>query len=260
MDIGNALRKLKIRTWSMPLLSLALGIVTSFGQEKSVSHANQQWVQYYTQTRLTDQWTLLGDASYRWKDGFDTRTQYLLRIGITYKTIQNLQLGTGIAHLGNYGPDGLERVEFRPYQDLGLKNEFVHWALSQRIRIEERFFNPVEEGKIKSPNGFNFRFRYAITASIPLFHLSAQHPERTFLLYLGDEIFLNAGNEIVTNVFDQNRILISPTLQWNKKLAFALTWSYQDASGAEAGTFVHTDVFWLQIRQQLDARPKATVP
>jgi len=41
-----------------------------FGQQKNVANGNQQWLQYYNETKLNDRWTLLFDGGYRWKDGF----------------------------------------------------------------------------------------------------------------------------------------------------------------------------------------------
>ena len=235
------------------LLFLLPGVYPmAFAQLRQVNHASQQWVQYYTTTRFSEKGNFQADVSYRWKDGFDTRNQYLIRFGATYKLLESLQLGGGIAHLGTYGTDGLSRVEFRPYQDLGYKTEFSRFDITNRIRLEERILNPVVDGKIQSSNTFNFRFRYSLSVSIPLFGLSDQVPDRKLLLLAGDEIFLNTGKRTEANIFDQNRIQLSPTLQWNRRLSIALTWSYAYASTQEPSTYLQTDVFWLQIRQQFD--------
>lgn len=46
---------------------------------------------------------------------------------------------------------------------------------------------------VKGPGTFNFRFRDALTVSIPLFNLSKTDKDKKILLSIGDEVFLNAG-------------------------------------------------------------------
>ena len=72
----------------------------------------------------------------------------------------------------------------------------------------------------------------------------------------GEEILINAGKKIVHNVFDQNRIAISPSVQWNDKLTIALTWSSQFAATSVPAHFKYTDVIWFQIKHKLDLRKK----
>jgi len=236
-----------------PAVCLFIGLVGNLtAQEKTIIHENQQWLQYYLQLRLSEKWNVQGDAGYRWKESFSARNQYVLRVGGTYRATPALQVGGGMAYSGSYGDEGLEEVEFRPFQDISLKSDFRYFDLSQRFRMEERFYNPVVDGRISSPNDFNLRLRYALTANIPLLHFSEKRPAAQLSLQLGDEIFINAGKAIVTDVFDKNRIVLGPSLQWSKSLTFAFTWSNQFASTAIPDTYRNTQVFWLQIKQQID--------
>jgi hypothetical protein len=125
-------------------------------------------------------------------------------------------------------------------------------VITHRYRIEERFFNPVVNGSIQTPNTFNFRFRYAAMISVPLFGLSKTNPDTKFLLNFGDEVFINAGRGIVHTIFDQNRIIISPSFQLSKKMTVSLTWSRQYASTATRASFKRTNITWLQVRHTLD--------
>lgn len=227
-----------------------------FGQEKNVSNGNQQWLQYYNQTKLGNNWTWLSDGGYRWKDGFQKSSQYLVRTAIGYMINPHIRISSGFAHLGFFSKGNLNKMEFRPYQELHLKNKISKIELSHRYRIEERFFNPVIDGEIQTPNEFNFRFRYSIMVSIPLFKLSKEKTDKVFLLNIGDEIFINAGNDIVYNVFDQNRFIISPTFKLNEQVTFSLTWNSQFAGTTTQGSFVNTNVIWIQVKHKLNLTSK----
>ncbi|MBT8302311.1 MAG: DUF2490 domain-containing protein [Maribacter sp.] len=227
-----------------------------FGQEKNVTYGNQQWLQYYNQTKLNDNWALLFDVGYRWKDGFQESTQYIVRAGIGYNINSDIRVSSGLAHLGFYSSNELKIVEFRPYQEILVKNQLSKISLNHRFRIEERFFNPVINGEIQTPNTFNFRFRYALMLSIPLFRLSKEKTDKVFLINIGDEIFINAGKSVVNNIFDQNRFIVSPSFRLNESLTLSLTWSSLFASTSSQASYNYTNVFWLQIKHELDIRKK----
>lgn len=233
------------------LFILTAGTSTLLGQAKNISTENQQWLQYYNQIQLSDKWTWLSDAGYRWKGGFEEHSQYVIRTGIAYAINAAIRISSGFAHLGFYSSDKIDRVEFRPYQELLVINKFNKVGLNHRYRIEERFFNPVIDGQIQTPNSFNFRFRYSLMVSIPLFNLSKDRPEKVFIVNIGDEIFLNAGNSIIDRVFDQNRLIISPTFKLSDRLILSLTWNNQFKSTSTKARFIHTNVFWFQVNQKL---------
>jgi hypothetical protein len=223
-----------------------------FGQQKDVVNSNQQWFQYYNQTKLSDKWTLLVDGGFRWKEGFQESSQFIVRAAMGYSLTSNIQISSGLAHLGFYSSDKISKVEFRPYQEITVKNKFNKIDLNHRYRVEERFFKSVDNGVIQSPNTFNFRFRYSLMLSIPLFQLSKEKPEKVFILNIGDEIFVNAGSDIVDNVFDQNRFIISPTFKLSDQLSISSTWNSQFASTSTPSRYTYTNVIWLQIKHKLN--------
>lgn len=227
-----------------------------FGQQKNVGNGNQQWLQYYNQTKLNDKWTLLFDGGYRLKYGFQESSQYIVRAAIGYNINSDIRISSGLAHLGFYSSDKINKVEFRPYQEMTVNNKFNKIGLVHRYRMEERFFNPVTNGEIQTPNTFNFRFRYSLMLSIPLFKLSKAKTDKEFLINFGDEIFINAGKNVVNNIFDQNRFIVSPSFRLNENLTLSLTWNSQFASTSSQAIFNYTNVFWLQIKHKLNIRKK----
>lgn len=232
------------------VIILDASLVTA--QTNNIDTENQQWFQYYNQVKVAQRWNWLTDIGYRWKDSFSKKSQHLVRSGIGYQPNQTTQILQGFAHLGSYSDQRLTKIEFRPYQEILIKNKYNKLALKQRIRIEERFFHPITTGS----NTFNFRFRYALCTTIPLIKFSSIHPDKKIVLHIGDEIFVNAGNQTTNAVFDQNRIMISPTLVLNKKLSLSLTWNSQFLSTSTPAIFDQNDVVWFQVKQQFDLTSK----
>lgn len=232
------------------VLLTGISIIAS-AQRKTVKEGNQQWVQYYGQLALARKWSLFADGGYRVGDNFRHRVQYIARAALAYSISSNIHVAGGFANLGYYASAKMDKIEFRPFEELAIHNKTGTLSFSHRFRVEERFFNPVTSGKILHPGSFNFRFRYSFIAGIPLVNLSKSNPGKKILLYLGDEIFINAGRDIVYNVFDQNRIIVSPTLQINKHISFSLTWNNQFAATSSQAVYNHTQVIWLQIKQDL---------
>ena len=94
-------------------ICLLLGIaVNTIAQEKIIKQGNQQWLQYYAQIKLSDKWTLLPDAGFRFANHFQAKSQYLIRVGLNYTINPNIQVGGGFAHFGTYTSGKISRVDF----------------------------------------------------------------------------------------------------------------------------------------------------
>lgn len=226
--------------------------------QKEVVRSEQVWLQSYHEAKVSEKWTLLLDGGFRWRDGVDDKLAYIVRAGAGYALTPRLRAAAGFAHLGGYAGEKVIRREYRPYQELQLKDQLGRLNLSQRLRIEERFFDDLAVGV--STVDFNFRFRYSVMVGIPLLRLSAKNPDRRLVLNVGDEVFINAGRQITHNVFDQNRLILSPSLQWNKDLSIALTYNSQFASTPAPEVFLHSKIYWLQLRYNVDLGKSAKQP
>jgi hypothetical protein len=233
------------------LIFFLLFPLDTFPQRK-VTQISQQWIQSYHKAELNHRWTALLDGGFRWRGGFTNPSSYIIRGGIGYSILPNLRVATGFAHLGFYSQEKVILQEFRPYQEIRYKSPLGKINLNQRIRIEERLFKDRSIQTPLSELDFNFRFRYSIMFGVPLFQLSAKNLNRKLILNLGDEVFLNVGKQVSSQFFDKNRLIISPTLQWNKALSISITYNSQFASTPVADVFVQSNVAWLQIRHNLD--------
>jgi len=250
-----------VRRSPLPINLLLLGLFISTAhpctaQEKNVTYSDQQWFQYYNQLKLSKKWVIMTDGSYRRKDSFNSTAQYLLRIGAGYRLSPDVSVASGYANLGFYKSEKVRLRENRTYQELVLTQKFSKFNLKHRFRIEERFFNTTSNSEIAGQKTFNFRFRYGFQASIPVLKLSSTDPGKKLLLQLGDEIMINAGHDIIYNVFDQNRVLIGPMIQFDDSFAVSLIYNHQFRGINLANTYGQDYVFWLGIRQKIDLTKK----
>lgn len=218
-------------------------------QDKHVTKGNQQWIQYYNQTKLSERWSVLVDGGYRWKDDLASRSQYIVRAGAGYRVNPYIGIAAGFAHLGTYTDLDITAVEFRPYQEISIENP-GRLAINHRLRVEERFIEATDNSD-QQFSRFNWRFRYFIGLSIPLVKFP-NHQQRTIKFNIGDEIFINAGKDIVYNIFDQNRILIGPEFQLNESLTFTFTYHGNFAALNLPSEYIYNHILWLGIRHKMD--------
>ena len=71
-----------------------------------------------------------------------------------------------------------------------------------RIRMEQRFFNNVQDGQSLNNDFFVNRFRFLVSAGFPFKQGGSTE------LIVANEIHLNFGEEVVFNTFNQNRFTI----------------------------------------------------
>lgn len=228
---------------------LTLTLPYSGFSQKRIQHTNQHWIQYYQQLELNKHFTLMTDGGFRWSDG--ERLQYIARMGLGYNLSDRIRVAAGIASTGSYDPMGLKKFEMRPYQELLLTSGTGKILVQHRVRVEERFFKDVVGGELLSGHTFNFRFRYQVSASIPLIGLSKTNTDQKLLLTVSDEIFINTGKEIVYNFLDKNRLVIGPVFQLNKNINLGLVYNFQFTPMNVPALYSHDNVLWLTIHHNM---------
>lgn len=83
-------------------------------------------------------------------------------------------------------------------------NNHSRLRLMQWFRLEERLVRAVEnDSTLASRNDFTWRMRYNFLMQVPI----GRHPFEpgSFAWVLNDEVFVNFGENIIYNSFDQNR-------------------------------------------------------
>jgi hypothetical protein len=226
-------------------------------QQKNISFSDQQWFQYFLDIRVAKKWTIFSNFGVRSKEGFTHPHQHVIFTGITYKLNDEIRFYQGFTHLGIYKNDVLSKVEFRPFQEFRSKHKYGITSIVNRMRVEERFFKTIVNNVLQDGYSFNFRFRYLFLLNIKLFNFAPKKNNSALLLSLGDEIFLNAGTNIVYNVFDQNRLLLGVIFKLHENLSILLTYDHQLITSNVPNSYRENSIIWLRIRQKIDVRKKS---
>ena len=192
------------------ILLLLLIIIPSFsfaqGTEKEIHNREQLWLGYFNQTRLSKRWGLWLDVHYRRTDNFVERPfQFLVRPAVTFYIKDNLRANAGYAFVNHFPAEGLEtsRPENRFWQQIWWNQKYSSFSTLQWLRFEQRFVRKAANDQLQDGYNFNYRLRYNFSFFIPLKgkELAAHVP----FVAIMDEVFLNFGERIVYNTFDQNR-------------------------------------------------------
>ncbi len=231
--------------WILTLL-IALPISVC-AQHKHTSRQNQQWLQYHHVQGLIGKWQLLADLGFRWQSRWQEPAQYIGRLGLGYALSSQWRVVGGLTQLGFYQDQSLEKVEWRPYEEVSFRHQLLGLSLNHRVRIEQRFISALRQTGYE----FNHRFRYRFVLQIPLISWSKSTSIQTLKLMLADEVFFNAGPQITYNTFDQNRLLIGPSIPLTKQLTVSLLYNYQVGTLNLPQTYKQTHICWVVVKHQL---------
>ncbi|MEI6949329.1 DUF2490 domain-containing protein [Paraflavisolibacter sp. H34] len=200
------------------LIGLLAAIFQGASAQKQVSRAEQLWLAYFNQTRLSDKWGFVVDGQLRTAENFVNEFSLsALRAGATYYLSDRATVTAGYAYFHYYPGDNHKYVaqpEHRPWQQVQWGQSGRNFRLSQRVRLEERFRRKIENDyKLGEGYSFNYRARYNMQVSLPLSRKGFS--AHTFSAVAADEVMVNFGKEIVYNTFDQNRFSAGMAYQFN---------------------------------------------
>lgn len=181
-------------------------------------HINSVWLGYFNSTTIGKKWNVNTDIQYRTREWLVKPSQFLVRSGVGYKLNDKLRITIGAAHFRFYLTSVATRGEWRPWQELLINDVAGKTKITHRFRAEQRFNQKVVGNKPIDDYSFNWRFRYRIEAIRPLL----KNGDRGIALILGNEILINAGNNIRYNYFDQDRLYAGFNFDQNKYLTYQI--------------------------------------
>lgn len=188
-----------------------LAATGAFAQNDRVVDNNSiAWAQVFTTAKVAAKWDVLAEGQFRRTNGIKDPQQNLYRGAVQFRPSEAVSaaIGYGYIETFSYGDYPIAAngtfPEHRVYEQVVLKQSLSRLAVAHRFRVEQRWLGqraPAEERKIDDWTYLN-RFRY---------QLRLQHPIASIgqaVLYAGaaDEVFIGAGKNVGTNVFDQNRL------------------------------------------------------
>lgn len=197
--------------------------------QKKITSRPYGWYTYANTLQLAPKWLLSSDVSERHFFDNGKQLQFTLRSKIIYTLGQNWNAGIGFAYFlsNTFDPASTSTLavpELRPFQEFNNTQHLHRFTISHRYRIEERYFRKVVNDKLANGYNFNFRFRYKFEVEYPLYQ--SVNKVQSLSFKAGDEIMLNAGNNIVLNTFEQNRVNTAISYQASSNFTFDLGYTY----------------------------------
>ncbi|MBW4889257.1 DUF2490 domain-containing protein [Mucilaginibacter sp. HMF5004] len=195
-----------------------LTVSSGFAQNKQITYSDQAWLGYYPQIRLAKHWGIWTDYELQQKFPVVDNSQLTFRIGGTYYINNDTKLTAGYTYIDVAPAAGHQHIyqpENAGWQQLQWYTYYKKKKLMQWIRLEERFKrNILDDYTLANNSTFTWRARYDIFYQLPLSKKGIVPGQ--FSAAIGDELYINFGENIVNNYFDQNRIFLGLSYQVNK--------------------------------------------
>jgi hypothetical protein len=207
----------------VPLLFITIHLAAQ--NDRVNDHNYLNWAQTFNTISLNKKWSLHLEYQWRRDDGLKYWQQSLLRIGANYKLNDNVtaHLGYGWIETFPYGDFPIANngtfPEHRIYEQISFRQPINKWTFTHRFRIEQRWLGRVKAGTAGNREiedwFFLHRFRYQFRTQYPLW----AKKDKQFYAAAADELFIGAGKNLGTNIFDQNRIFLLLGYKLNKKIS-----------------------------------------
>ena len=174
------------------------------------------WFMYFGDHKFASKWGVHLEAQIRRADGVSQWQQLLLRTGINYHLNQQIFVTAGYCFVQSYPygdfPVKAAFAEHRLWEQLQIKNQYQRFEWVSRLRIEQRFSNlPVLQAGsgLYAPGDavYTNRFRLLNRISMPFIGKTIKDNSVYWSGY--DEVFINAGKNVGSNLFDQNRLYMA---------------------------------------------------
>jgi hypothetical protein len=223
----------------------------SFAQyKKNIQHQNLNWYAFIQTTDIDKKWSLITEIHERHFISPLAQNQFLVRArlhrDIGYDWNASAGFSVFLNSSNNPKADFFISPELRPHLGMLYKQKLGLFNLNHRYITEARFFQ-------NNTNDFylnSFRFRYQIQAEISILKSLNDHKEWLYLK-ISDEIMINAGSRIVTNVFDQNRIYFAANLKINSALALEVGYLNSFQQQTSGNDFYDRDILRVIIFHKL---------
>lgn len=227
--------------------------------EKEIHQREQLWLGYFNQTRITNKFGVWLDVHYRMTDNFTGRPfQFLFRPALTYFIKDNLRVNAGYVLAEHFPPEGLNtiRTEHRTWQQIWWSQKYTGISTLQWLRLEQRFNERIVADQKEEGYNYSFRVRYNFSFFIPL--KGKEMKAKTPFAAIANELFLNFGDRITYNTFDQNRLFAGVGYQFSTHLNAQLGYMnvyQQEASGSD---YMMTHAIRFFVFHSLDLRKNTT--
>lgn len=192
------------------LMTAANGHIQS-AQAGEQDHNGNLWINYFGDAKLgASPFGIHMDAQIRRDQLGKNQQQYLVQPGVTYKLAPNWDCGVGYGYMRTYPygefPIASPVPEHRVWEQISTKLPLPigNLKLDNRLRLEQRHLGMAQNNDHTTWRYEN-RFRYRLLTTFPIPYLDSDR----YYCKASDEIFLNFGQNVAKNHFDQNRLYLA---------------------------------------------------
>jgi hypothetical protein len=222
---------------------------------KNVDNQSILWTRYYNLLTLNDKWSLHSEIDNRIFLKPVEENLFVVRVQSRYKINNDLETGAGFAYfsIATQDPEittNFNIPEYRGQQDIIWKQNLGKIILGQRFQIEERFIQNANKEGLLAGTTFFWRFRYRIQGE----YFCWKNKNQFLKTLLSGEIMINAGEKIIKNTFDQNRVYAAIQYGINQNIAieFGYLNSFQQrASGID---YFNRDIIRFSIFHKMNLK------
>ena len=195
------------------------------GQTRAHANNTNAWLMYFGNHKFSSQMGLHAEAQWRRSEFFSENQQLLLRAGLEFYAKSDFRFTIGYAFVETYpyGEFAVQQAfpEHRIWQQLLVPQALGNVRLTHRYRLEQRMIGNASTGQFENGRYEN-RTRYMAKATLNI--ADGKHP---VFVALYDEIFINFGQDVGYNIFDQNRLYGAVGFSISTNLKIELGYLYQ---------------------------------
>jgi len=230
-----------------------------FAQNNGRQVTEQQlvWYAYNNTLELSPKWSLTSEIHERRFRNPDKQHQFQVSSRLNYGLGENWSTSAGFTYFlqSPHDPratDYLVVPELRPHIQLDYRQPLGRLSIGHRYRVEKRFFRNTADGELADGYTTSYRFSYRLGLEYRVMSIRNQPLKAR----ASDEVLLNAGDRIIYNRFDQNRIYIGLNYAVHKNVnveAGYLNCFQQRAAGNQ---FFSRDIISLAVNHKIDLKKK----
>ena len=165
-------------------------LMSGFNLAAQNSSYGSWWI-YVGTGNFTEKWSLFTEAQYRSFDFFDEFDTFCFRVAGQYDVNKNINFSLGYSHFISQAfvdDDLITETEYRPYQQMLIRNNYGRVYFNHRYRLEERFRD----------DNFSLRFRYFFQTFNTI---NKKKLEKNAFYFSGHaEVFLNTEQPIFDRI------------------------------------------------------------
>lgn len=179
---------------------------TEGSASKSINHIGMMWFDYIENIYIRQRWWVQAEATERFFTNPALQWQTGARVYGLYHVGENWHIGPGFSvwfpKVGDVTTHELRVAQQFFYRQKMEKRQ--RFGIHHRFKVEERFVRNVADGELADDYTFSLRFRYRLWFEYTIAKLGGK--QLPVKLFVNEEVFLQAGKNVIYNVFDQNRM------------------------------------------------------